>query len=206
MPSLLAFATPLAMLLPFLGQSSELVAGSALIKESVSAPAEQEPSALTTAHKGVALPARYPTQPVATVTPLDTFRQGQVTRQIRIEQRVIVRISPQRSRNSNELLAQLPQRSLNTQYEERKMEKCLPVGGIAGVQTGSGSRLLLFLRDTRIISVNLEKACRARDFYSGFYVEQNKDGQLCVDRDKLQSRSGVKCEVERMRHLVAIEN
>ncbi|GMN03628.1 hypothetical protein [Erythrobacter sp. MTPC3] len=206
MPSLLALATPLAMLLPLLGQGSELAAGSALIKESVTAPAEQDMSPRTAEHKGVTLPARYPAQPAVSPAPLDSFREQQVTRQIRIEQRVIVRISPQRSRNSNELLAQLPQRALNTRYEEREMEKCLPVGRIAGVQTGSGSRLLLFLRDARIISVNLEKACRARDFYSGFYVEKNEDGQLCVDRDKLQSRSGAKCEVERMRHLVAIEN
>ena len=119
---------------------------------------------------------------------------------------MIVRISPQRSRNRNELLAQLPQRALTTRYEEKKMDKCVPVSGISGVQTGSGNRLLLFLQDARIITVNLEKACRARDFYSGFYVEKNEDGQLCVDRDKLQSRSGAKCEVERMRQLVAIED
>ena len=57
-----------------------------------------------------------------------------------------------------------------------------------------------------MIAVNLEKACRARDFYAGFYVERNKDGQLCVDRDKLQSRTGAQCEVETMRQLVQVRS
>jgi hypothetical protein len=55
-----------------------------------------------------------------------------------------------------------------------------------------------------MISVNLEKSCRARDFYSGFYVERRKDGRLCVDRDELQSRTGARCEVESMRRLVEV--
>ena len=77
---------------------------------------------------------------------------------------------------------------------------------LPGVQTGSGNRLVLFLRDQRMISVNLEKSCRARDFYSGFYVERNKDGRLCVDRDKVQSRTGMRCEVEAMRQLVEVRD
>ncbi|MEM6266625.1 MAG: hypothetical protein AAF707_03805 [Pseudomonadota bacterium] len=127
-------------------------------------------------------------------------------RQVRIEKRVIVRISPQRGPAPQSLLGQLPRQALTARYEERKMDKCLPVEGIAGVQTGSGNRLLLFLRDQRIITLNLEKACRARDFYSGFYVERSDDGNLCVRRDQLHSRSGAKCEVERMRQLVAVND
>ncbi|MEM6907119.1 MAG: hypothetical protein AAF494_00445 [Pseudomonadota bacterium] len=119
---------------------------------------------------------------------------------------MIVRISPQREPSPQGLLAQLPRQALTARYEERKMDKCLPVEGIAGVQTGSGNRLLLFLRDQRIITLNLEKACRARDFYSGFYVERSDDGNLCVRRDQLHSRSGAKCEVERMRQLVAVND
>ena len=97
-----------------------------------------------------------------------------------------------------------PQRALPPRFEERGKEKCVPLDDIAGVQTGSGNRLVLFLRDRKMISVGLEKACRARDFYAGFYVEKNKDGQLCVSRDKLQSRTGATCEVEAMRQLVAV--
>ena len=105
-----------------------------------------------------------------------------------------------------ELLAELPQRVLAPRFEERDKEKCVALQGIAGVQTGSGNRLVLYLRDQRMISVNLEKSCRARDFYSGFYVEKNKDGRLCVDRDKLQSRTGARCEVEAMRQLVEVKD
>ncbi|TRD12385.1 hypothetical protein FGU71_11275 [Erythrobacter insulae] len=204
MPSLLALATPLAMLLPFLGQSGELVAGTALVSETPARVPAETVADGNGSPKGIPASQRGPAQRT-NVAPLDTFRGGQIVRQVRIESRVILRVSPARSQNRNSLMAQLPQQSLRTQYEERRMNKCVPVTSIAGVQTGSGNRLLLFMRDAKIVSVNLEKACRARDFYSGFYVEQNADGKLCVDRDKLQSRSGAKCEVERMRQLVAIE-
>ncbi len=203
MPSLFALATPLALLLPFLGQNSELAAGSALVNAGdppieTAGANDQKPLP-----KGVLVSQPYPAQRTS-VAPLDAFRGGQVVRQVRIERRVILRIAPARRNAQNNLVAQLPRNGLNTRFEERKMDKCVPVGSIAGVQTGSGNRLLFFMRDARIVSANLEKACRARDFYSGFYVEKNDDGKLCIDRDKLQSRSGAKCEVERMRQLVAV--
>ncbi|MHA7818635.1 MAG: hypothetical protein ACX930_03190 [Erythrobacter sp.] len=139
-------------------------------------------------------------------TVLDAFYGGQNARQVRIEQRVTIRITPQRQSNRNSLLARLPPRGLSTTFEEVEMERCVPMSGISGVQTGTGNRLLLFLQDERIVSINLERTCRARDFYSGFYIERSEDGQLCVGRDELLSRSGAKCEVERMRQLVAVDN
>ncbi len=137
-------------------------------------------------------------------SPLSVLHEHQIWPQVRIERRVVVRISPQMEGNRQNLLASLPQRALNSRYEERKTGRCLPVSGIVGVQTGSGNRLLLFMRDAKIMSLNLEKACRARDFYSGFYVEQAEDGQLCIERDRLQSRNGAKCEIDRLRQLVAV--
>ena len=133
--------------------------------------------------------------------PITQADRTPVQNQVRIEQRVIVRITPRRTLSRQSMVADMPPQPVTRRFEERKMEKCIPVGHIAGVQTGSGNRLLLFLRDRRIVSANLEKSCRARDFYSGFYLEQNDDGKLCVDRDKLQSRSGAKCEVDRFRKL-----
>ena len=85
------------------------------------------------------------------------------------------------------------------------MGKCLAVSGIAGVQSGGGSRLILFMRDRRIVSASLERACRARDFYSGFYLSQSEDGRLCVDRDTLLSRSGANCKLTRLRQLVEVD-
>lgn len=137
---------------------------------------------------------------------LEAFYGSQIYRQFRIEQRVVIRITPRQQGNRGSLLSQLPQRPLTARYEERETDRCIPVGDISGVQTGTGNRLLLFTRDERILTVNLERACRARDFYSGFYIERNEDGQLCVDRDQLQSRSGARCEVERMSLLVPIED
>lgn len=128
-----------------------------------------------------------------------------IQRQVRIEQRVIVRISPRQPTARQSMFAELPTRAPTSRFEERKMEKCVPVANVVGVQTGSGNRLLLFLNDRRTVTASLEKSCRARDFYSGFYIERSDDGMLCVDRDKLQSRSGANCEVERMRQLVAVE-
>lgn len=132
--------------------------------------------------------------------------QAPVQHQVRIEQRVVLRISPRSTSARQNLLAEQPRQLPAQEYEEKKIGKCLPVRSIAAVQTGSGNQLLLYTRDQRIISARLEKACRARDFYSGFYVEQNKDGMLCVERDKLQSRAGANCEISRIRQLVVDED
>jgi len=199
MPSLLTYAAPLALLVPFLGQGlgapAQGLAGEpvTLVSEG---PDHEEPERIS--------PRAVPPAPLPATAPLSAFREAQAARQVRIEQRVVIRISPQRPSARQQLLATLPREEIETRYEERKMDKCVPVERIAGVQTGSGNRLLLFLTDKRMVTVNLEKSCHARDFYSGFYVERSEDGKFCVDRDKIKSRTGVMCEVERMRQLVAV--
>lgn len=133
----------------------------------------------------------------------EAMEQIAVNRQIRIERRITIRISPAAPAAARGLMADLPRETIPTNLVERKFGKCVPVGAIAGVQPGQDNRLMLYLRDQRIISASLEKACSARDFYSGFYVEKNADGMLCTGRDKLHSRTGANCEVDRMRQLVA---
>lgn len=198
MPSLLALAAPFALVLPLLGQSSALAPEDEGHLQDVDWPVAGGPVSTAPDYE-------QPSPRIdRAMDVLSTFRGGQIQNQVRIEQRVIIRISPQRGANRHPLLARLPQNGLTTRYEEREMESCLPVNRIAGVQTGTGNRLLLFLQDQRVISVHLERACRAREFYSGFYVERTEDGQLCVDRDELQSRSGARCDVERMSQLVAV--
>lgn len=128
-----------------------------------------------------------------------------IAEQVRIERRVTIRVAPRSPQPRQSLMAELAPLSAPSTLIERKMGKCVPVAGIAGVQTGQGNRLLLYMRDQRIVSANLEKACRARDFYSGFYLERTSDGMLCVDRDRLHSRTGSQCQVSRMRQLVAEE-
>ena len=61
---------------------------------------------------------------------------------------------------------------------------------------------MLYLRDRRLIAAELERSCRARDFYSGFYLAKTSDGKLCVDRDTLLSRNGMNCKLTRIRQLV----
>ncbi len=214
MLSIAELAAPLALVLPVLGLASAPLPQSGLTHSEPAllgerAPISSLPVIAPSAAAAEASEIEGQTFPVgqgAAPTLLDAVNQDLRVGQIRIEQRVIVRIAPQRSASRQSLLAQLPQRAVNTRYEERKADKCLAVERIAGVQTGSGSRLLLFLQDSKIMTLNLEKACRARDFYSGFYVERASDGKLCVDRDKLQSRNGVRCEIESMKHLVALKD
>jgi len=122
--------------------------------------------------------------------------------QVRIEQRIIIRIAPQRSLPRRNLMMDLPHRAVAPKLAERKMGDCIGVSNIAGVQVDGDDRLLLFLRDRRMVSARLERSCRARDFYSGFYLRNSNDGRLCVDRDALQSRSGANCKLSRIRQLV----
>ncbi|NBB26604.1 hypothetical protein GVM20_15845 [Porphyrobacter sp. SLTP] len=192
MHSLFALAAPLTLLLP-------------LVAEAADVSDDGQQSAISAPQCDVAAAGDEAIKPTA-INPLSALRQSSIVRQVRIEQRVVVRIAPQSASSRRNLLADLPQRAVAPQFEEGGKEKCVALDGIAGVQTGSGNRLVLFLRDRRMISVNLEKSCRARDFYSGFYVEKNKDGRLCVERDKLQSRTGARCEVDTMRELVEVRD
>lgn len=139
-------------------------------------------------------------------SPFAALRERLVAQQVRIEQRVVVRISPHPVSNRQELAAQAFEREIANRYQERRIGKCLPLESIAGVQTAGGNRIVLFLRDARMISVSLDKSCRSRDFYSGFYVERHQDGRLCIERDQLQARTGTKCEIERLRQLVEISD
>src|SRR5262249_44881446 len=128
----------------------------------------------------------------------------QAQNQVRIEQHMQIRITPLSRPMSlpPNFVLDFPQRDAGPRLIERKIGRCLPVAAISGVQPDAGNRLILFMRDRRMVSAMLERACRARDFYSGFYVERTSDGQLCVDRDMLLSRSGVNCKLTRIRQLV----
>lgn len=121
--------------------------------------------------------------------------------QVRIERRMTIRIIPRSSPKVN-LLTVLPDEEIANHYVEKKMGKCLPVSGIAGVQVNGPRNLILFMQDKHMITAVLERSCRARDFYSGFYLAHSDDGKLCIDRDTLLSRSGSSCKLTRIRRLV----
>ena len=130
--------------------------------------------------------------------------------QVRIEQSVRIRIAPRPTasvpQSRPNMLVGVPNRAIGTNMVERRMGKCVKVKSIAGVQASSGKALVLYLRDRRMVRAKLERACRAKDFYSGFYLSRSADGRLCVDRDSLQSRSGANCKLTQMRQLVESGN
>lgn len=128
--------------------------------------------------------------------------------QVSIQQRVTIRVSPRSAPMQmnpmmfdNEMDA-----GRGPRFIERKMGDCLPIAAIAGVQAIDNSRLLLILNDRRMVSAKLEKGCQGREFYSGFIVARNSDAQICVGRDRLQSRSGMGCQVTGFRQLIQVGN
>ena len=135
---------------------------------------------------------------------IEAFTGVPVENQVRIERRVTIRISPISPTARQNMVAEFARPVGPPRFVERRMGKCVPLRSVAAVQSVSGGRLVFHLRDDRMISARLEKSCRARDFYSGFYVEPNADGMLCIDRDKLQARTGAQCELSAMRQLVLV--
>jgi hypothetical protein len=120
--------------------------------------------------------------------------------QMRIEQRVIIRVPRHNSAQRKALFDQ--QRPAEREYEEKKFGKCLAMGSIRSVRIEGGRNLQLLLADQRLVRAKLEKSCEARSFYSGFYMEKSDDGRICTERDTLLSRSGAKCTVDEFRLLV----
>lgn len=131
---------------------------------------------------------------------------ARIARQVSIEQRFTIRISPRAPSAPVAMLNDMTEADGGTRVIERKMGKCLPVAGIAAVQYGAPNKLVLYMRDRRVVSATLEKSCRAVDFYSGFYVAKNDDGMLCAKRDPILARSGANCRVEGLRQLIEVPN
>ena len=193
MNPVVAILTPLALLLPAVAGDRLPARDDLSVHEA--AASEDAPKgfdALPTDPFGVLRQARGP------------FELGQV----RVEQRVTIRISPSSSAAREQMMADLRRQSTRpTSYQEAKLDGCVAIANIAGAEPApEQNRLLLFMRDRRILSVALERACNPRDYYSGFYVERNEDGQLCPMRDLLQSRAGASCKVAKLSRLVAVRD
>ncbi len=133
---------------------------------------------------------------------IESLTTEPVQNQVRIEQRVTIRISPV---TTSPRLSMMPdtRRIALDDLEERNAGKCIALRSIKAVQPSRTNRLLLFTHDRSVMSLRLKKNCFAQDFYSGFYVEPRSDGMLCVDRDILRSRTGANCELTEINRLVA---
>lgn len=123
--------------------------------------------------------------------------------QVRIRQRVIIRVSPSPPDARERMLALSPRQS-QASIREVPHADCVEVGDIVGVQPTQDNRLLLFMNNRQVLAAALDRSCTARAFYSGFYVEENDDGRLCIARDQLQSRAGETCSVEQLTRLVPV--
>lgn len=124
--------------------------------------------------------------------------------QVRIQQHFSIRISPGAPVLPPAILFADDEEERETRVVERRMARCIPVGAIAGVQSAARNRLVIFLRDSRVVVAALEKSCQAHDFYSGFYLDRHADGQLCVGRDTIHARSGATCGLRSLRALVEV--
>ena len=193
MNALVAILSPLALLLP--------VAAGQL-------PAGPEDGAVNEAAARVDLPKGFDSLPAGPFEVFQEARRPQEFGQVRIEQRVIIRISPGNAATREQMMANFRNENTSrTSYQQEKLKGCVAISSIAAVQPEtSQTRLLLFMRDRRILSAELERACNARDYFSGFYIERNEDGQLCPRRDLLQSRAGASCKVAQFNRLVAVRD
>lgn len=193
MPSIAALIAPLALVLPL----------GALGLQGVEAPdpgnvAQQTPA---TERNTSALPLSADAPAWSPI--LDGIMPAP-SEQVRIERRIILRISPARpplpSRRDLSAETQAVERP-RTRLVERRAGDCVESARIRGV-SDRGDHLLMMLTDRTMMTARLEKGCSPRDFYRGFYVERSDDGKICVKRDRIMSRSGAKCQIDRFGSLV----
>ena len=121
--------------------------------------------------------------------------------QVRVEQRVIIRI-PRQTAASASMGSRTSAKISAIRYKEEKIGKCLLMNRLVGSRPGNKESLDLVTRDGALIRAYLGDGCLAREFYAGAYMERPLDGKLCVDRDMLHARTGAKCEVDKFRLLV----
>ena len=129
------------------------------------------------------------------------FRLNSTFYQVRIDQRVIVRLPSQSFAPMNAPAARSKQ-ATKIKYKEQKIGKCLWIDKLAGSRPGTKGTLELLTRDGVLIRAYLGDGCLAREFYAGAYMERSYDGKLCIDRDLLLARTGAKCEIDKFRLLV----
>jgi hypothetical protein len=124
--------------------------------------------------------------------------------QLRIEQRVIIRVPRDRSVPVSRMqMGKISSRGIA--YKEKKIGKCLMMDRFVASRPGSSSKesLELITRSGELIRVYLGDGCLAREFYAGAYIERAEDGKICVDRDMIHARTGAKCEIDKFRLLEA---
>jgi len=121
-------------------------------------------------------------------------QDDRVLAQLVIPQRVIVRV-----RRMTPVAPPVP-----VTWREVKGPKCVAAGLLAGAVVTARDRIDLVLRGGQRVRATLDDDCRGLDFYSGFYLRPDANGQVCAGRDAIRSRSGARCEIGRFRSLQAV--
>jgi hypothetical protein len=124
--------------------------------------------------------------------------------QVVIEERIIIRVPARRSSLTNFSMPaqQAVPRGTSVVWREKKGPKCVTMRDIAAMQTTQRDSIDIITRQNQRLRAQLDRGCRALDFYAGFYMERNRDGRLCEGRDQLHARTGAKCEVAKFRLMV----
>ncbi|MXO71491.1 hypothetical protein [Alteraurantiacibacter buctensis] len=162
-------------------------------------------TALLAQDRGVGVPLGFSDVASPALRVLEDAARPESWGQVRIEERVIIRISPSPPEVRQRLQDLVPRRASQGGWRETSHTGCIRVGNIQGVMPTADNRLLLFMENRRVLAASLERGCDARAFYSGFYLEPSDDGRLCVDRDRLQSRAGASCSLDTLRRIVPLD-
>ena len=127
-----------------------------------------------------------------TASPADPVQFAQVM----IREQLLIRV-PADLRQAQRVAEQ------QIEWKEKKGPKCVPMRLILGAALLSQNSVDLIFRDRSRVRAKLERSCPALDYYYGFYIRPNKDGQICADRDSIRSRVGGECEIEKFKLLRA---
>ncbi len=161
-----------------------------------------------------AAPAADAAPPIAVPEPLVAISAPtpeQVTSfwQVIIEQQLIIRVPAQRSRLNNFAAEPGPAHratDVPIVWKEKKAPKCVAMRNIMGMQAVQRDSIDIITRQKQRLRAQLNRGCRALDFYAGFYMQGSKDGQLCEDRDQIHARTGAKCEIDKFRLMVPVRD
>ena len=159
-----------------------------------------------------AAPAADATPPVAAPDPLvaistPSMDQASSFWQMVIEQQLIIRVPARRSPLNNFAAERsTPKREIELPivWKEKKAPTCVAMRNIMGMQAVQRDSIDLITRQRQRLRAQLNRGCRALDFYAGFYMQGSKDGKLCEDRDQIHARTGAKCEIDKFRLMVPV--
>lgn len=86
--------------------------------------------------------------------------------------------------------------------KEKKGPKCIAREALIGAAVLAGNSVDFILRGGPRLRARFSNSCPALDFYAGFYLDPQADGQICAGRDTIHSRAGGECQIDRFRLMI----